>query len=469
MIIAAFLFFLAVFVLIGALSARYAKGTGADYLTAAGSVPPWLAALSAVATTNSGYMFVGMIGYTYSAGLSSMWLVIGWVAGDLFASFVTHKKLRETAGERDAHSFAGALARWTGGEYKRFRKIAGIIIVLLLGAYAAAQLNAGGKALNALFGWHLNAGACIGAVIVLIYCLAGGIRASIWTDAAQSFVMVVAMAVICVTAVTAAGGADAFFAAAAAAQSGFLSPWPKDLAFGGAVGTAAFVVSWLISGYGVAGQPHVMVRMMALDSPEKMHAFRGWYYGWYVTFSALTIFAGLAARVILPGGESFDPELGLPSLALALLPDILIGLVIAGLFAAAMSTADSLILSCTAAFTRDIAYTDSMRRTKAATVAVTAIALAIALFGSKSVFVLALISWSGLACAFGPLLTVLALGGRPSENTAIAMCITGIAGVGIWRYYNISADISEVGFGMALAFAVFFTGLFQHKRQERRS
>ena len=196
MIITSFLFFLAGFIFIGVLSYFAHRNTSRDYLLASSNVKPWLVALSAIATTNSGFMFVGMIGFTYSYGLSSIWLMIGWITGDFIMSFFIHARLRETTGTTQTSSYGGALAKWTGIEFKKLRTLIGILTVIFLGTYAAAQLNAGSKALYVLFGWPYETGAIIGAIIVLVYCIAGGIRASIWTDAAQSFVMFIAMASI---------------------------------------------------------------------------------------------------------------------------------------------------------------------------------------------------------------------------------------------------------------------------------
>ena len=89
-----FLFFLAIFLVVGALSMRRKRGKVDDYLLASRSVNPWLAGLSSVATNNSGYMFIGLIGYAYAEGLSAMWLVIGWLLGDLVAWYAVHPRLR---------------------------------------------------------------------------------------------------------------------------------------------------------------------------------------------------------------------------------------------------------------------------------------------------------------------------------------------------------------------------------------
>ena len=438
------------FVIIGVLSTLKNKHTSVDYLLAGHNVKPWLVALSAVATNNSGYMFVGMIGYTYVVGLSSMWLLVGWIFGDLLASLFIHKKLRETSEKENTHSFAGVLSRWHGNDYRKLRLIAGIITVSFLGTYASAQLNAGSKALHVLFGWDYSVGAIIGAVMVLLYCFSGGIRASIWTDAAQSFVMVFAMGLMVFVAVEKIGGISQLINALNLVSPTYMNLFPSESPFGNLLGPILFVASWMFAGFGVVGQPHIMVRFMAMDQPNNMNKVRFYYYSWYIVFAALTISAGLLARLLLPEINTFDAELALPTLSQQLLPEVLVGLILAGLFAATMSTADSQILSCSAAITRDFTHEKkpSYLMTKLSTVFVTIMALIIALSGTESVFSLVIIAWAALACAFTPLMTVYALGGKPSERLAILMIFTGIAVMVLWRYLGLNDAVYEIAPGI---------------------
>lgn len=446
MIIVSFGAFLLIFIIIGLLSTIHNRHTSVDYLLAGHSVKPWLVALSAVATNNSGYMFVGMIGYTYASGLSSIWLMIGWILGDFIGSSFIHKRLRIATERENAFSFAGVLSRWNGTNYRMLRIVGGIITIVFLGTYAAAQLNAGSKALHVLFGWNYSVGAIIGAAMVLLYCFAGGIRASIWTDAAQSFVMIAAMCALLYISITNLGGLNNFYTELQGVSPNYMDLFPSNLPIGGMVGPFLFVLGWVFAGFAVVGQPHIMVRFMAMDTPKHINRVRLYYYSWFILFYCMTICVGLAARLLLPSVESFDAELALPTLAQHLLPDILIGLVLAGLFAATMSTADSQILSCSAAITRDFTGGKKISYliTKLATVFVVIIALAIALSGNKSVFSLVLIAWSALASAFAPLLTIYALGGRVSERLAIAMMLTGLAAMLLWHYFELNSIIYEV-------------------------
>jgi sodium/proline symporter len=120
MTLAVFVICLAVFVAIGLSSVRKAKGTHDDYYLAGRGVQPWLVGLSAVATNNSGYMFIGVIGFTYTTGLAAIWLMIGWIAGDFLASLFVHRRLRDATGASGEVSFPAVVARWAGFELGTF-------------------------------------------------------------------------------------------------------------------------------------------------------------------------------------------------------------------------------------------------------------------------------------------------------------------------------------------------------------
>lgn len=460
MVLVSFLFFLLAFVVVGMLSMRKRKQTTEDYLLASQSVKPWLVALSAFATANSGYMFVGLIGFAYMAGLQAIWLMVGLVTGDFLMSIFVHKRLRVQTEKQRALSFAGILSTWHGTNFKVLRVIGGLITLAFVGAYAAAQLNAGSKAMHVVFGWDYSMGAVVGSVIVLLYCFAGGIRASIWTDAAQSFVMVAAMALMLFIGIRDIGGLSAFIGNLHTVTPHYMDWFPANQPVLGSASPLFFVVGWIFGGIGIIGQPHVMIRFMTLEKPGEMLRARGYYYGCYFTFYSMAIFTALAARLLIPETAGFDTELALPTLAGQLLPEVLVGLVLAGLFAATMSTADSQILACTAAITNDLMprKLNGYLVTKLATVFVTAVALIIALSGNQSVFALVLVAWSALASAFAPLLIVYALRQRVSEKLALTMVLGGPTVMLLWRYFELNSIIYECAPGILSGLAIFVVG-----------
>ena len=444
MIVASFAAFLLLFLGVGLASAFRARGSRTDYYMASREVKPWLVGLSAVATNNSGYMFIGVIGYTYATGLAAIWLMIGWILGDFVASIFVHRRLRDAAGRTKEASFAAVLAAWHGEKFTIWPKIAAVLMVLFLGAYSATQISAGGKALQGVLGWDPKLGAIVVAGMILAYSVAGGIRASIWTDAVQSIVMLFAMSLLFVVGVNGLGGVSGAWTAMGEIP-GFLNWFPDDLLFPGIAGMALFVVGWMFAGLSVIGQPHVMIRFMALDEPDNMRQARAWYYFYFTLFYALATGVGMLSRIYLPELGSLDPELALPTMAVQLLPGIAVGAILAGVFAATMSTADSLVLSCSAAITHDLAK-DRLERPwqmKAATAFVTGLALLIALGENQSVFALVILAWSTLATAFAPLLLLYAFQRKLPEGPAIAAMLVGV-GVAIgWRYMGWHGDLYE--------------------------
>jgi sodium/proline symporter len=451
-----FTVFILTFLGIGVYSATRKQDTDEDFLIASRNIGPWMMALSAVATNNSGFMFVGLIGSTYIEGVSGIILIGGWVLGDYVAWLVGIPKALRARSEEMGVATIPSFLGWGIPGGRIVVVIAGFIVLAFLGTYAAAQLTAGSKALHALFGWDTTIGAVAGAVIVVIYCFSGGIRASIWTDVAQSIVMFFAMIMLFVVGVTEVGGPSALWAQLEAIDPRLISFTPASAPFG----VVMFAIGWLVAGFGVVGQPHIMVRAMTLDSPQNMPLARRVYVTWNIVFAIGAIGVGLVSRVLLTETAGFDPELAMPTLSIQLLPEILVGLVLAGLFAATMSTADSQVLSCSAAITQDIAPrpNSSHNYTRFGTVAVTAIMLAIALSGA-SVFGLVTLAWSVLASTLGPLLVAQSLGRPPRAGTAVAMMLGSFAAVLIWKYgLGFDSGLYHALPGMLTGIAIYYIG-----------
>lgn len=462
-----FIGFLVVFVAIGLSSAFFSRGTKKDYYLASGDIPPSLVGLSAVATNNSGYMFIGVIGYTYTTGLASIWMVTGWILGDFIASTFVHSRLRKATHNTSESSYAGVLSHWYGQNDVTLQRLIALISLVFLLAYAGAQLVAGSKALQVLLDWPAYAGAIIGAVMVTLYCFAGGIRASIWTDAAQSVVMIVAMASMLIVTTISMGGFDGAVQQMSLID-GFLDLFPQDLAFAGLTGVVLFALSWMFAGFSVIGQPHIMVRFMALNQQGKMRQARIWYYVWFTAFYCMATGVGMLSRVYLGETASFDAELALPTMAMQLFSPVMVGLVLAGIFAATMSTADSLVLNCSAAVTHDLLPQNIERPLflKLATVVIVFVALLLALSSNQSVFNLVIFAWAALASAFGPLLISLCLGFKPSQRSSIVAMLIGLSVALVWRYFGLHEAIYEGLPGIVVGFIVLTLACYTEKKTQ---
>jgi len=460
MITISFLLSLAIFLIIGMSSLLKSRNTQEDYLVAGKSIPAWLAGLSAVATNNSGFMFIGMIGLTYATGLSSIWLMIGWVVGDLLASFYILRPLHAASRSKKIHSYGGLLSHWNGDNNFHLRRLIGVLTVMFLSIYAAAQLKAGSKATEVLMDWEPSWGILIGAIIVLLYSAAGGLRASIWTDAAQSLVMLIGMAMLIVGGFELAGGWDAALIKMANVNVHYLAWFPDT----DTLGIFLFILGWLFGGIAVFGQPHIVVRFICLDNAKDINRMRCYYYGWFTLFYGATIAVGLLSRIAFPEQAGFDAELALPTMAMRVLPEPLVGLVLAALFAATLSTADSLILSCSASVTRDFTKRPGMLHSlwaaKLTTASVLSIAVIIALTGAESVFALVLDAWGLLGSAFTPLVLLLALGKRVHQTLAISMIVIGVASFLLWQQLGFEGLIYTVAPGILAGLLTYFVGRF---------
>ncbi|MAZ08985.1 MULTISPECIES: sodium/proline symporter [unclassified Limnobacter] len=452
---ASFFICLALVLLIGLSSARQAKASAADYFVASRSVPPWLVGLSAVATNNSGYMFIGLIGYTYAVGIQSVWLMVGWIAGDLIGSKVAHERMRDEAERVHANGIISLLARWGDTRNRSWQVLAALVSVAFLSTYAAAQISAGGKALEGMLDIPMAIGMGMVALVVIAYSIAGGMRASIWTDAVQSLLMVVSMVVLLLAAVNHLGGLQAVFQQAGAID-GFLNPSPTNLDVPGFIGPLAFVVGWMFAGAAALGQPHIVSRFLALQNTRQMNQVRWWYYSYYLLFYSFATAVGLLSRLYFGESTGFDPEMALPNMARDLLPPWLAGLMLAGIFAATMSTADSLVLSCSSALTQDLPRNPSENRwlLKAATGFTTLFALGIGLWSEQSVFSLVVWAWGTLGAAFVPILIWQVLGAKLNSLAMLCMSSTGVMATVAWKFYGFPSTVYEGAVGMFSAFVL---------------
>ncbi len=420
-----------IFAGVGLASMFVKEDTTDDYLVAGRGMHPALAALSAVSTWNSGYMFIGFIGFTYVMGLNAFWLSVVSTIGQVVAWAWLYKFIQKEGQERGIRSLSSLVAEKAGAPEA---KLAAILSVLFLTIYAAAQLTSGGKALFVMMGWNELIGILIGFVLVVAYCYAGEIRASIWTDAVQSCVMIVGSVILCWIALQEVNGFSGLFDSLEAQDPVLTKLVPVDLKFGFSMWAFAF----FLGGLGVAGQPQVVSRVMTLGSDSDRKQAMIWFFVWQTPFIGLMLVIGLVSRVLFTASD-FDPELGLPQMAMETMPAFGIGMILASIFAATMSTADSQVLACTAAITDDIKpeWRQDHKTTKKVTLVVAALATLISIGGlyipgGDSVFVLVILAVYGLGGIFVPLLIIRWMGYKPDTTHSIAMMIAAFVGVIGW-------------------------------------
>jgi len=428
-----FLFFMTIFAGVGLASILVKEDTTDDYLVAGRGMHPALAALSAVSTWNSGYMFIGAVGFTFMMGYNVIWLGLLSTIGQIVAWAWLYKFIQQEGESRGVRSLSSLVAEKAGAPEA---KLAAVLSVLFLSIYAAAQLTSGGKALLVMMGWPEMVGILIGFVLVVAYCYAGGIRASIWTDAVQSCVMIVGSLILCWIALGDVGGFGGMHDGLKSQDPALVNLMPPDLRFGFSMWAFAF----LLGGLAVAGQPQVVSRVMTLGSDSDRKQAMIWFFVWQTPFIFLMTIVGLSSRVLFSAAD-FDPELGLPMLAMDTMPAIGVGMILASIFAATMSTADSQVLACTAAITDDIKpeWSQDHKTTKKVTLVVAAFATMISIGGlyipgGDSVFALVVLAVYGLGGVFVPLLIIRWMGYKPDSKHSIAMMIAAFVGVTGWSF-----------------------------------
>ncbi len=430
----------------------------ADFWLGGRGLGPWVAALSSAASSSSAWTLVGVSGAAYLHGLSALWLVPACWSGFALNWFLVARRLRaasRTNGSLSVIEFlsADADARWR----RRLRAVGGCILILALGAYVAAQMQASGKAFADAFGWDLRWAILAGGAVVLLYTAWGGFWSVAWTDLLQGLVMAAACIVLPIAGLVLVGGPSAL-AAGMRELAAADAPAYADLARGrDGWGFAALLAGTFGIALGYPGQPHVVDRFMALRDEAAIGRARAISLCWAAVVYTGMVVSGWCARVAL--APVADPESSLFALSRAALPAVGAAIVLAAAVSAIMSTVDSQLLVIGGTVARDFAPSGvphGARRGRLAVAAVGVAAMGSAMLIRESVFQTVLFAWSALGAAFGPLLLVRLLRGpvRPAWSLA-AMC-AGFA-VSIAWYFTpaLKSRLYELvpAFGAALALA----------------
>ncbi len=447
-----FLIFFFLFSGVGVLSSLWRKNTIEDYFLASRNIPAWLVALSFGATISSGATFIGFAGLAYNTGINAIYVIAALTIGDHIGWLIAGNKIRNKAIERKAHTYPSLVGKLGDKDQPIVTLIVALLTVIFLGTYCAAQLVAGAKIGQSLFDWDYTYFIIMGAVVLLAYCWSGGIRASIWTDAVQAILIMVSLLILIVAGLNRIGGVEELLSQLTAIDPKLTDPFQFTF--------ISVIIGWVCFGIGILGQPQLMVRHMVARSDKDLITARRFYLSWRWTVLLLSCFSGMIARVLIPASEgvSFDAELSIPLLWQDLLPPVLVGLLIAGLFSATMSTADSLLLSASSALTQNIIpkWRDSYVFARLGTVFVIIMIVTIALFADKGVLSLVILAWGYMAAALAPAIVVQLLGFKPSQRLVITMMITGFAMTALWQHgLMLNKVLLSLVPGMGVGFMVF--------------
>ncbi|MBV7255758.1 sodium/proline symporter PutP [Pacificimonas sp. WHA3] len=453
---------------IGIYSWRATQNDVSGYMLGGRQLGPGVTALSAGASDMSGWMLLGLPGAMFVSGLSAAWIAVGLLIGAwLNYVFVAPRLRTYTELADDAITIPDYFEKRFQDDSHALRIVSGLVIILFFTLYTASGVVAGGKLFESAFGIDYRFGLWITAGVVVAYTLFGGFMAVSITDFVQGCIMFAALIIVPLVAFGGLSGADGL-----TTQLNAIDPNLLDW-FGGGIGALAIIsaASW---GLGYFGQPHIIVRFMAIRSARDIPAARNIGMGWMtvtIIGACATGFVGLAyARA--NGIAVEDPETIFIILSQLLFHPLIGGFLLAAILAAIMSTISSQLLVASSSLTED-AYRLFIRRGASqselvlvgrfAVLAVALIAIGLAHDRSSSVLTLVANAWAGFGAAFGPLILFSLWWRRTTFAGALAGILVGAATVIIWVYgpftwngAGLGAAIYEIVPGFCLSAAAIY-------------
>jgi len=441
-----FILYLVFLLAVGVWTFKFNK-TQEDYLLAGRKLGPWVTAFSERASGESAWLLLALPGAAITIGLSESWAVIGIILGIIASWFLIAERLREETEKYNALTIPQYLHKKFNDDSNIIRLFSAVIIAFFFLFYVSAQFHASGKVLNSLFDLNPVTGISIGAAVIIVYTLMGGFYAVAWTDLLQGILMIGTLVILPIagyielsdSGMTIAAGlrvADSVFGN----NNGSFFMGKSGIA---ALMTALGGLSW---GLGYLGQPHLVIRYMAIRSSKDVKVARKIAIAWALPGITGAFLVGIVSLLYF-GPEYFltvDPEQSMPLLASNLLHPILAGLFISGAVAAMMSTADSQLLVSTSAVTEDFYHQylgknlSQEALVKLSRIMIVVLGLAaygIAIFSEiqgKKIFGVVSYAWSGLGSAFGPALVMTLWWKKTTRQGIIAGLLVGFLTTLIW-------------------------------------
>jgi len=434
------------------------------YFIGGKKLPPWVVAFSTNATGESGWLLLGLTGMGYAAGAQAFWVVAGEVFGISMAWLLVSRRMKRLSDQTDSITVPDVLSARFNDTMHLLRGLSVLIILVMVGAYVAAQMVATGKAFAGFTEFSYAQGVVIGATIIIAYTLVGGFKAVAWTDLVQGVLMLLGLILLPIVAIKAAGGWPTVVETLRAQDPGLLTAWgPEGKSTAAVVGTLSF----LAVGLSFMGVPQLMVRFMSARSEESLVPAMGISVTVILLFDVGAVLTGMAGRALFPGLE--DPEGILPLLSSELLSPVMAGVMMVVVLAAIMSTVDSLLILASSAVVRDLLQkmrgslkSDAVlaKTGKWITLVIGILGVVFALKQSPLIFWFVLFAWSGLGAAFTPVI-LCALWYKPTNLWgALAGMAGGFLTTMVWfvwfkaQFYGLLEFIPGFIVGLALTVIV---------------
>ncbi len=434
--------FIAYLILMVAIGVYAYKKTSSssDYFLGGRSLGPWPAALSAGASDMSGWLLLGLPGYAYAAGIESFWLAGGLLVGTWANWLVSAKRLRTYSIQTDALTLPEFLSRRFDDKSKLIQTISAFFILLFFLFYTSSGLVAGGKLFETVFGLDYSTAVIIGTLCVVSYTLFGGFLAVSWTDLVQGLLMAAALMIVPIAVME--GGFGQLATDMHNINPELLTLWNDAK---GEPLSAIAIISLVAWGLGYFGQPHILARFKASRTNRELGTARRIAVGWTALSMAGAILVGLVGLVWVnghPGTELADGEKIFMLLVNTVFHPVIVGILLAAILAAVMSTADSQLLVSSSALAEDfykqVIKPDASSQEivmvgRIGVVVISIIALILAMTPDSSVLGLVSYAWAGFGAAFGPAVVLSLYWKGMNRNGALAGILIGGITIVVWK------------------------------------
>ena len=440
-----------------AIGFAYSKNKSSeDFYLGGRKLGPVVTAMSTEASDMSAYLLMGVPGLAMFCGVAeASWTAIGLAAGTYLNWLLVAKRLRRYSAATGSITVPEFLARRFRDKSKVIETVGALVIIIFFVPYTASGFAACGKLFNSLFGFDYEKAMLLSAAVIVAYCALGGFMAASVTSLIQSIVMTLALIIVLFFGVRTAGGWTAV-ADNARSVTGYLSLAASTDILSKSAGqyTPLMVVSTLAWGLGYFGMPHILLHFMAVREENELKISRRVGSIWCVLSLGVAVVIGIvgfgmASRgaISMPGSESEAENLIVRSAALiasnGALAAIVAGLILAGILAATMSTADAQLLAAASGVTQNLLLDvfgvelSEKKNMLVARLTVVGVAALGALFASdpaSSIFRVVSFAWAGFGATFGPVMLLALFWKRANRAGAMAGMITGAVMIFVWKY-----------------------------------
>ena len=440
-----------------AIGFKYSKNsTSEDFYLGGRKLGPIVTAMSTEASDMSAYLLMGVPGLAFFCGVAEAgWTAIGLSLGTYLNWLIVAKRLRRYSAKVNAITVPDFLAARFRDNTKLIETLGAIVIIIFFVPYTASGFSACGKLFNSLFGFDYMPSMILSAIVIVAYCTAGGFMAASITSLIQGIVMTFALIVVLIFGINSVGGWSNVVANASQV-TGYLDFFASSNILTGRTGDYGFItiVSTLAWGLGYFGMPHVLIHFMAIESDEKLSFSRRVASVWVVISLGVAIIIGIVGfamaklgALALPESQSAAENMivnvaGLLS-KVGILPAIIGGVIIAGILAATMSTADAQLLAAASGVTHNLVNDvfgiklDDKKSMLIARLTVIGVAVLGVIFAgdpTSSIFRVVSFAWAGFGATFGPIMIFALFWKRTNKYGAIAGMISGAVMIFVWKF-----------------------------------